>query len=150
MSDSIGHALNRQKIFDTELELHRSCNIATDGTAGHIAGTAATVDIGGGYTEGYFIVNVTTLTKPIAGAWYDIQLQGAMDASFASTVMLASVVVGDAGLPNRFITEDASTDVYVRPWSNKYGANIYRHVRAYVNMGGTPGTGVTFSAFLSK
>jgi len=143
---------NLQKTFDTELELHRSCSVATDGVAMHIAGTAATIDLGGGYSEGYFVINVTVIAKPSEGAWYDLRLQGALDSAFASAVTLAKIVLGDSTLPNNELVgpDKVTLGTYFASFNNQYGSEIMRYVRGYVHAGGTPSTGITFSAFLAK
>lgn len=140
----------QQRIWDAELEIHRSSNVLTDGQALHIAGTAQEIDTGGGFQEGYLVVDLTTITKQIAGAWYRVTLQGALDSSFASNTELAQIALGDAGLPNDWMTEDHGTGVYITPYCNLYGDTIMRYLRGVLQCGGTPGTGITFSAFLTK
>lgn len=154
----------QQKPFDTELEIHRSSYVASDSIACHISGTAQEIDLGGGFVDGYFVVDVTYLPVMAVGATFKIKLEGALDSSFASVYELAAVEVGDAGYAgqsqgtpsysapygNFNFSEDQGTGIYVKTWDNLVGDTVMRYVRGYVRAGATPSTGIQFAAFLSK
>ena len=143
----------RGRIYDDLLELQSLKNVAT-AQAGKIDGTAATVDLGEGYVDGMFVVDVTTLSKAKAGAGWGIQLQGALDGSHASWVPLATIYIGDnaagTGFTELRTPDDHLTGRYMAPFHNDYGGTIYRYARVYIYESGTCGTGITLRAFLSK
>jgi hypothetical protein len=143
----------RGKIYDDLLQLQSLKNVAT-AQAGAIDGTAATIDLGEGYVDGMFVVDVTTIIKPVAGGGFGVQLQGALDGAFASWVPLANIFVGDnaagSGFTELRTPDDHGTGRYTAPFHNDYGGTIYRYARAYIWVGGTISTGVTIRAFVSK
>ena len=143
----------RGRIYDDLLELQSLKNVATS-QAGAIDGTAATVDLGEGYVDGMFVVDVTIMSKKIAGAGWAVQLQGALDGSHASWVPLATIYMGDnaagGGFTELRTPDDHGIGRYMAPFHNDYGGTIYRYARAYIWEGGSCGTGITLRAFLSK
>lgn len=123
------------------------------------AGTDGYIDLGDGYTQGFACFDLHTIaagsTPAIsAGGNLRIWLEGSKDTSFTTTVPLAILELGDVGTSTagriNLIGGDDQCDQtrYFVPFHNRYGDEIYRYVRMWVNVGNTLDT-VGLSGFLT-
>lgn len=64
--------------------------------AGTVGGAARVVNLGPGYLEGVFVVDISALDVTSADETYDIRLQVSSDPTFATDVTIAARVVGGA------------------------------------------------------
>lgn len=123
------------------------------------AGTDGYVDLGDGYTQGFAVFDLHTIaagsTPAIsAGGNLRIWLEGAKDTSFTTTVPLAVLELGDvatstAGRINMIGGDDVTDQTrYFVPFHNRFGDEMYRYVRMWVNVGNTLDT-VGLSGFLT-
>lgn len=144
---------SRGKIWDALLELQSNVNVATS-QEGKISGTATYRDLGAGYVQGLYVVDLNTIDKPVAGGSVLFMLQLAKDTSFSSWVPAAIIAVGDAVAgPEMDVvqpSQDKGVGRYSAPFHNDYGGYIYRYARHYVTVGGTITTGATHRAFITK
>jgi len=153
----MGFVESRGRTWDTLTELNTWVSKQITDAAGlDTAYAALTVDTGGGRTKGDFIVHAATLaTVNIAGYNLRFVLQGSNTAAaaFTSYVPLAMIQLGDSAagsyLP-QFASMDKGAGWYVRPFDNDYGGVLYRYLRCYMYVGGTPQAGHIYRAYISK
>jgi len=164
MGGQILNALaNRNHIVDNACILRNSGGTALVASAAATAaqtGQSVPFDTGGGYTEGKLFIDVDTCaTGTTIGPWV-IVLQGARDSTFATYVTLAQLELGTAyGPQSTSHSTQHSTGVYVIPWSNDFGGEIYRWLRCYSRLGNMYATtaasnapsvgGLDYSAYLT-
>jgi len=150
---------NRVKTYDTLGVLAYSANYATAWPGKNSSGaTTQYVDLGGtGYTEGKVVFDVTDMGIITGtGMQYTLFLQGGKTSSFASTVPLAILELGDA---TNFasaqyqvawnLKNDREEGRFVIPFHNEYGGELYRYLRTNLRLGHTVAT-FTYSAFVTK
>jgi len=128
--------------------------------AGSTGGTDGYVDLGDGYTQGMFVFDLNTLgaggstPAPSLGGNLRVFLQGSKDSSFTTTVPLAVLELGDVGTSTtgriNLLGGDDQVDHtrYFVPFHNRYGDEIFRYTRMWVQKGNTLDT-IYLSAFLS-
>ena len=156
----------RSRTYDADLLLgaegHNYATAIPGKDAKNVSATAGTdgyVDLGDGYTQGFACFDLHTIaagsTPAIsAGGNVCIFLQGAKDTSFTTAVPLAILDLGDCAVSTvgrvQMLAGDDQTDQtrYFVPFHNRYGDEIYRYVRMFVNVGNTLST-VGLSAFLT-
>ena len=156
----------RSRTYDADLLLgatghNYATSIPGKGAAGAASSVATDgyIDLGDGYTQGFTCFDLHTIaagsTPAISlGGNLRIWLEGSKDTSFTTTVPLAILELGDvatstAGRIN-LIGGDDQTDQtrYFVPFHNRFGDDIYRYVRMWVNVGNTLDT-VGLSGFLT-
>lgn len=136
--------MNRAKTYDANLSLQ---------TAGLVAASAAgttVVDVGGGFTNGIVVCNITAVEVDTGDELYTISLQGTNTAAFGGTdiVDLCMFKLGDAAvLPG---ASDLTTGIVTMHFCNEFLSTVYRYLRLYITIAGTIATGINFSAFLTK
>ena len=156
----------RSRTYDADLILGRTgYNYATaipGKGAENAASAAATdgyIDLGDGYTQGFACFDLCTIaagsTPAIsAGGNLRVWLEGSKDTSFTTTVPLNILELGDvatstAGRINLIGGDDVTAQTrYFVPFHNRYGDQLYRYVRMWVNVGNTLST-VGLSGFLT-
>ena len=80
---------------------------------------------------------------------YTIALQGSTSSGFASELTdICMIQLGD--LTQLTSDADQTTGVYVIPFSNAFGINVYRYLRLYITIAGTIATGINFTAWITK
>ena len=122
--------------------------VASD-AAGQVGGSDKIVDLGAGMVEGHLVIDVTAIEIASNDEFYDIQLQGSSKSDFADTFeVLASVKLGAQEVIGG--DQDSTAGRYMVPFRTEKNGIVYQYVRAYTDVGGTIGTGVNFSAYLSK
>lgn len=156
----------RQRILDTNLILKTkgtvlSSAMATKGTVWNGGlGATVTLDVGTGFTQGAFVVQVATPTEAglAAGAQYcKIQLRGGTTKAFIREVPLATVEISMSsigatrrGVGTAIATLTTTTHEYVVPFCNEYDGTIYQYLRCYHVFLGTWTTGINYSAWVTK
>jgi len=149
---------NRSYIWDSLLEMAATSVVVAASGAATVDGTAKVYDTGGGFTEGYLVVDVAATTEALSAADEQcarICLQGSSSATFANTVEdlinLAQIEFGMNGnYSSNAVTWDAGAGRYLLPFCNWADDTIYRYLRVYHHFAGTWATGISYSAFLSK
>ena len=152
----------RQRIVDDLLDLWSTGATLSPGRGAwgrDAAGAALTIDTGGGFTEGFMVVDVSTSVKAPAAAsapQFNLFLEGSNTAggAFTTGVPLALLQFGRAGYAIKaspaFTASVLGTGRWLVPFTNDFGGSLYRYLRMYVTTGGTLKSGIQFSAFLSK
>lgn len=151
---------NRDRIYDDLLEMKSASAVVSSSAAATVDGTAKIHDTGGGFTEGFLVVDIDATTEVLAAA--DAQevricLQGSNSATFAATeedlINLAQISFGlgsSGSYSAAAFTWDATAGRYLVPFTNLMADSIYRYLRVYHNFAGTWATGIAYTAFLSK
>jgi hypothetical protein len=144
----------RQRTFDTLLDMWSTGATISPGTnvpGKDDAAAALSYDTGGGFTEGYLVVDVASCAVAVAasGKSFKLELQGSNVSTFATTVPLALMEFGDA-YAIKATGAQVTAGRYIAPFNNDWGGTVYRYLRMYCTTGGTSVTGIQFLAFLSK
>lgn len=134
-----------KKTFDVNLQLKDSAAV-TSTAAAQVSGVAKVVDLGAGRVDAKVINNVTAANVSAAANKYTLTLQGSNDAAFGSFVTLANLELGHATA----LGEAArSTGVWEQPFNNVVAGTIYRYVRQYITIAGSP-VSITHEAWIAK
>ncbi len=153
----------RKHIVDDDLMLRASAVLATAAYCTYGAATPVTLDLGGGFTEGKMVVDVSAVDKNFATSGsnqiVDFIIRASNRSSFdGGFVPLARFRLGsvfaaesvkDSGLGGAS-SGTTQTGRFVTPWTNDFGGTIYQYIRVRVLFAGTFQTGITFSAFMTK
>ena len=125
-------------------------------TAGLIAASAAVAtikDLGGGFTEGMLVIDITAIEIASNTEVYTLILEGSINAAMGSTVVpLAWLQVGANEVIVGGCDVDSTIGRYIIPWTNMRDDTVYRYVRMYTIVAGTVDTdgGINYKAYLSK
>lgn len=149
---------NRDRIFDELLEMKTASAVVATSGAATVDGVVKIHDTGGGFTEGYLVVDIEASTEVLSAVdeqCVRICLQGSNEAAFAATeedlINLAQMELGMNGnYSAAAFTWDATAGRYLIPFTNMMADTIYRYLRVYHNFAGTWATGIAYTAFLSK
>lgn len=155
----------RQRIVDILLDVwstHATVQ-AGDGVSGSrsLAGMtgAATplyVDTGGGFTEGYIVVDISDTVQDVAASQFfaNVFLMGSTTALFPTQVPLALLSFGGSIVqphPSKHsVTSKLAAGRYMAPFCNDFGGVLYRYLRMYCVTGGSNNTGILFNGFLTR
>lgn len=135
-------------IFDANLELKDAGLVAAD-AAGAVDAVDVIRDIGTGHFQGVCVIDVTAVEIADNDERFLVSVQGSNSSTFASGIVdLGEMAFGALEV----IGGDADTTVgrYELPFSNRKNDTYYRYIRLYTDVNGTVGTGINFSAFVSK
>lgn len=142
---------NRQFIFDSLLNVKASGAVTASAAA---TALAAYIDLGGGFTKGALVLDVTAIGGGAAsGNRYSIVLQASDTTTFTKYVPLARLVLGQ---PITSLAEYIGGNLtpavgrYILPWCNLVKDTLYRYIRVYTTVTGTSSKSVTYAAFISK
>lgn len=150
----------RQKLYDKECLLSSGRAVVTSSAMATNLGTVVTFDTGGGFTEGYFVVNTMALgTQAVftaaSGQEVRIQLRGSKTSACTYEAVLAEVILAAAGHPRGDPSTIATVDLttaqrFVKPFTNEWNGTVYRYLRCYHSLSGTWTTGIAYEAYLTK
>ena len=123
--------------------------VAAD-AAGTVDSVAKVADLGAGLVEGHMICEITAFNVDDNDELYLIKLQGCDDESFTDTIEDLAILGVGAKETMIGTDTDSETGTYKVPFSNERNGTIYRYVRVYTDVTGTVGTGINYSAYLTK
>lgn len=150
----------RQKIFDALLDVWSTHATIAGGAPSsgerRVAGitgsaTPLYVDTGGGFTEGYMVVDISDTVEAVVASGFSAKvfLMGSTTSIFTTSAPLALLEFGDAYAIQSSGAQFA-VGRYLTPFCNDFGGTIYRYLRMYCVTGGSGITGILFNGFLSK
>ncbi len=145
-------ALNRGFIVDDLLKMKDAGLVATS-AAGQVSDANHIEDLGGGFTDGNLIVDVTAIEIASDNELYTVMLQGSNSSTFADGIVsLATLLLGANEVIVGGVDTDSTTGRYIVPFRNELNGTVYRYARIYTTVSGTiaTGGGINFSAFLAK
>jgi hypothetical protein len=163
----------RQRIYDAGLVLKTAGTVVTsgmatkwDGVAGARTANVVTIDVGTGWTQGAFVVQLarTTLRNGAvvgtgaSGQSFMIELRGGTTKAFIREVPLAAIRVAmSSEMMTRWkmttgnpATLASTSHEYILPFTNEYDGTIYPYLRCYHTIMGTWATGINYTAWISK
>lgn len=134
-----------KKTFDAELQLKDSYAL-TASAAAQVDSAAKSVDLGAGRVDAKVINIVSAINNSATANKYTLTLQGSTTSNFAARVKLAEMNLGHATA----IGEVArGVGTWEQPFTNEIDGTVYRYVRQYVTIAGSPVT-ITHEAFIAK
>jgi len=135
-------------MIDNDYILKDAGLVAAD-AAGTVGGEALIADLGAGLVEGNLVIDVTALNIDDNDELYQISLQGSNSATFASGIVdLAILELGALEVIGGDV--DSTIGRYIVPFRTEKNGTVYRYVREYCDLDGTVGTGINFTAHLTK
>ena len=145
----------RGRLVDDLLILKAKGTVATSMVGESPVGTDKYYDTGGGRTRGDLVVNMYSMGSLTVTTKATMRLQGSKNSSFTSGVDLVIFDIGAANARNMGKGSTLATDTtdvgrYIVPFTNDFGATVYRYLRHYVTLDlNTGATGVQYEAYLS-
>lgn len=149
-------------IYDADLLLEDSLDSSGAVSAivasqvGKVLDVAKIIDLGDGLVEGYMIVDIDAIVTDKADLLYEIFLQGAQSATFATAGLVRNLAALELGagelLTNATATtgdQGAAGDRYVIPFRNEINGEIFRYVRVYQEIANGTGESITDTIWLS-
>ena len=135
-----------KKTMDMNLQLKDSAAV-TATAAAQVSGAAKVIDLGAGRVDAKVINNVTAINNTAAANKYTLTLQGSNTADMSTgNVTLAKMELGHATA----LGEAArSTGVWEQPFTNELNGTVYRYVRQYITIAGSP-VSITHEAWIAK
>ena len=143
---------DNQSFIADELTLMGSETRTADGVT-EVSSTDVIFDTGGGYTEGYLIVDATTVAAT-TDELYEFKLQGSPDSDFGTAANIfdlpcqINIGAGET-LIAATAAQDMGADRYVAPFSNRLGKYQFRYLRLYLEVTGSAPS-VAFKAYLTR
>jgi hypothetical protein len=154
--------LKEDFLYDADLLLEDSLDSAGDVSAivasqvGKVLDVAKIIDLGDGLVEGYMIVDIDAIDISAADELYEIFLQGAQSATFATAGLVRNLAALELGagelLTNATATtgdQGAAGDRYVVPFRNELNGEVFRYVRAYQQLANGTGETITDKIWLT-
>ena len=154
--------LKEDFLYDVDLVLEDSLDSAgavsaiVASQAGKILDVAKVIDLGDGVVEGYMIVDIDAIDVAAADELYEIFLQAAQSATFATAGLVRNIAALELGsgelLTNATATsgdQGAAGDRYVVPFRNVINGTVYRYVRVYQEIANGTGETITDTIWLS-
>lgn len=154
--------LKEDFLYDADLLLEDSLDSAgnvsaiTASQVGKVLDVAKIIDLGDGLVEGYMIVDIDAIDISAADELYEIFLQGAQSATFATAGLVRNLAALELGsgelLTNATATtgdQGAAGDRYVVPFRNELNGTVYRYVRAYQQIANGTGETITDKIWLT-
>lgn len=133
--------------FDSLLEM-KDAGLVAASAAAQVDGADKILTLGGGLVEANLIVDVTALEVASGDEVYGIEWQLSSSATFASGVVVASVLrIGDSSVA--FGSADNAVGRYIQPVNNEFNGTVYPYARLYTRIAGAIATGINYSAFLT-
>ena len=154
--------LKEDFVYDANLLLEDSLTSAAAvsaivaSQAGLVLDVAKIIDLGDGLVEGYMIVDVDAILCSAADVLYEIFLQGAQSATFATAGLVRNLAALEIGAGELMTNATATTgdqgaagDRYVIPFRNEINGVVYRYVRVYQELANGTGETITDTIWLS-
>ena len=169
----------RQRIYDSNMVLKTAGvtvgNVGTvvvgamatkwDGAAGARTANTVTLDVGTGFMQGVFVIQLAKPTlrngavvgTAASGQAFSIELRGGTTKAFIREVPLAGIKIPmTSAIMTRYdfkanpATLASTTHEYILPFCNEYDGTIYPYLRCYHTILGTWATGINYTAWISK
>lgn len=134
-----------KKTFDAELQLKDSYAL-TASAAAQVDSAAKYIDLGAGRVDAKVVNVVTAINNTAAANKYTLTLQGSTTSNFAAPVTLAKMDLGHATALGEAVR---GTGKWEQPFTNELKGTVYRYVRQYVTIAGSP-VSITHEAFIAK
>lgn len=131
--------------FDYDLRLKDAGLIAADDIA-QVGGSDKIIDLGDGRFDGRVIIDATAVEVADGDERYNLELQFSNEGDFGSSVKAGpQFPLGDAAA---IVAADLDNGVgrYELPFTNEINGTVYRYMRLSIDVTGTVGTGVNFTA----
>ena len=154
--------LKEDFVYDADLLLEDSLTSAgavsaiVESQVGKVLDVAKIVDLGDGLVEGYMIVDIDAILCSAADVLYEIFLQGSQSATFATAGAVRNLAALELGsgelMTNATATsgdEGAAGNRYVVPFRNEVNGEVFRYVRAYLELADGTGESITTTIWLS-
>jgi hypothetical protein len=154
--------LKEDFVYDADLLLEDSLTSAgavsaiVESQEGKVLDVAKIIDLGDGLVEGYMIVDIDAINTAAADELYEIFLQGAQSATFATAGAVRNLAALELGsgelMTNATATsgdEGAAGNRYVVPFRNEVNGEVFRYVRAYLELADGTGESITTTIWLS-
>jgi len=132
--------LKEDFVYDDDLLLEDSLDSAGDSSpivasqAGKVLDVATVRDLGDGVAEGYMVVDIDAIEIG-TDENYEIKLQGSQAGTFGTDFIdLAMVELGHADTLVGDQDVGAAGDRFVVPFRNVQNGEVWRYVRAYLNI----------------
>ena len=133
--------------FDSLPEM-KDAGLVAASAAAQVDGADKILTLGGGLVEANLIVDVTALEVASGDEVYGIEWQLSSSATFASGVVVASVLrIGDSSVA--FGSADNAVGRYIQSVNNEFNGTVYPYARLYTRIAGAIATGINYSAFLT-
>lgn len=149
-------------LYDDDLVLEDSLDSSGEVSAivesqeGKVLDVAQIIDLGDGIVEGYMIVDIDAIDVDEADELYEIWLQGAQSATFATAGLVRNLAGLELGAGELLTNETSTTgdqgaagDRYVVPFRNVINGEVFRYVRAYLEIADGTGESITTTIWLS-
>ena len=139
-----------QRTYDAALLLKAAALVAASADGSLI------LDVGTGLVNADMVLDVTAMEIDSNDESYTVILEGSPDAAFgtaANITPLAMIVMGDHASTAGALAAMGADDTigrYVVPCRNERNGTTYRYLRIRTVVAGTIGTGINFTAWLSK
>ena len=136
------------KTMDSNLEL-KDAGLVASSAAAQVDGANQILDIGTGNFEGDIIIDVTACEVDSGNEYYRIGAQISSSATFASDIYeVCSLMLGDSSVIGG--DTDMTTGRYILKFQNRIADGVNKgYLRLYTTVGGTVGTGINYSAFIT-
>lgn len=136
---------SRDFTYDNALLLKDAGLVAADAAA-TVASAAKILDLGLGRVDSRVIVDVTAVEVADNNERFIVVAQFSNSASFASGIVNGTCLQLGA-LEVTLQSADTPVGRYELPFTNEINGTLYRYMRLYIDVAGTVGTGVNFTAF---
>jgi len=134
--------------FDAEMLLKDAGLIAADDNA-QVASVDQILDLGAARMDGVVVLDVTAVEIADNNELYHVILQGSNSSTFASGIENLACMTFGATEVRPGGAKDSTVGRYEMPFTNEQDDVTYRYVRIAIDVGGTIGTGINFTAFIA-
>lgn len=146
--------MTQNRTFNIDsLLIMKDAYLDASSAAAYVSSSEKVIDLGGGYTEGVIVIDISAIEIASDTEIYTLILEGSSTSDISTTVVpLAVMLVG----ANEVIVGESDVDTtvgrHIMPFSNMRDDVIYRYVRMYTVCAGTITTngGINYSAYMSK
>ena len=138
--------------FDVNMLL-KDAGLIAAASAALVGGAARVLDLGLGLVEGDIIIDISALEIASGDERYSIIAQLSSSPTFASDIVIASVIpIGDGStIGTAFggsgVDVDDLVGRYILPFRNERNGIWYRFLRLWTDVSGTIASGINYTAF---
>jgi len=154
--------LKEDFVYDADLLLEDSLSSVGAVSAivasqeGKVLDVAKIIDLGDGLVEGYMIVDLDAILTSAADVLYEIHLQCAASATFATAGLVRTLATLELGAGELLFNgtgttgdQGAAGERYVIPFRNEVAGTVYRYVRVYQQIANGTGETITDTIWLT-
>jgi hypothetical protein len=137
--------------FDADLQLKDAGLIAADDIA-QVDGSDKILDFGAARVDGRVVIDATAVEVADGDESFHVVLEFSNSSTFASGIVQGpGFVLGDAAAAAMANADaDNGAGRYELPFASEINGTVYRYMRLAVDVAGTVGTGVDFTAYVVK